>query len=109
MLSLNNVSLRRGKELLFADTTLVVHRGNKVGLVGANGTGKSSLLELILGHLETDLGSIDLAAGTRTAYMAQEVPASPQSAIDYVLAGNTDYVETMAAPVSYTHLRAHET
>ena len=97
MLSLNNVSLRRNTELLLADTTLTVHRGNKVGLVGANGTGKSSLLELILGHLETDLGSIDLAAGTRTAYMAQEVPASPQSAIDYVLAGNADYVETMAA------------
>ena len=97
MLSLKNVSLRRNTELLFADTTLTVHRGNKVGLVGANGTGKSSLLELILGHLETDLGSIDLAAGTRIAYMAQVVLASPQSAIDYVLAGNADYVDTMTA------------
>jgi len=97
MLSLTNVSLRRGAELLFADTTLTVHRGNKVGLIGANGSGKSSLFALILGQLDTDAGSIELASGTRTAHMAQEVPASPQAAIDYVLEGDRDYHLTMTA------------
>ena len=83
--------------MLFADTTWTVNRGNKVGLVGANGSGKSSLFALILGHLETDTGSLELAVGTRIAYMAQEVSASSQPAIDYVLEGDADYARTIAA------------
>ena len=76
MLSLNNASLRRGANVLFADTTCTIHRGNKIGLVGSNGSGKSSLFALILGNLEADTGSIELAAGTRIAHMAQEVASS---------------------------------
>ena len=97
MLTLNEVSLRRGAVPLFANTTLTVGRGDKVGLVGSNGTGKSSLLELILGRLETDKGSIDLSDSTRIAHMAQEVHSSAESSLDYVLAGDTDYVETITA------------
>ena len=97
MLSLNNVSLRRGTELLFASTTFTVHSGNKVGLVGANGTGKSSLMQLILGELDTDTGNLDLPGSTRIAHMAQEVPGTSQPAVDYVLAGDTEYVNTMKA------------
>jgi ATP-binding cassette subfamily F protein 3 len=97
MLSLNNASLRRGANVLFADTTCTIHRGNKIGLVGSNGSGKSSLFALILGNLEADTGSIELAAGTRIAHMAQEVASSSQSAIDYVLDGNIEYTKTIAA------------
>lgn len=97
MLSLNNLSLRRGTERLFSNTTLTVHRGNKVGLIGANGTGKSSLLQMILGELEADQGSIELSSSVRIAHMAQEVPASSIAAIDYVLAGDSPYVQTMRA------------
>ncbi len=97
MLSLNNASLRRGVNVLFANTTCTIHRGNKIGLVGTNGSGKSSLFALILGNLEADTGSIELTAGTRIAHMAQEVTASPQSAIDYVLNGDSEYTKTIAA------------
>ena len=56
MLSFNNLSLRRGSNLLFEDVSFTVHRNNKVGLVGANGTGKTSLFKMILGEFESDQG-----------------------------------------------------
>ncbi len=92
MLSLNNVALRRGTEILFENTSLTIHQGNKVGLIGANGSGKTSLFKLILAELEADRGSIDLPQGTTIAHMAQEVFGSNQPAIDYVLAGDDVYI-----------------
>ena len=80
MLTLNNVALRRGIDLLFQDASLTIHRGNKVGLIGANGSGKSSLFQAILGHLDTDQGVIDLPDNIRIAHMAQEVPGTNQHA-----------------------------
>ena len=97
MLRLNQVALRRGAKLLFRDATLTLHRGNKVGLIGANGSGKSSLFQAILGHLDTDLGSIDLPDNIRIAYMAQEVPGSARQALNYVLAGDARYQEVTLA------------
>ncbi len=97
MLALKNVSLRRATELLFAETSLTVNRGDKIGLVGANGSGKTSLFELIQGNLEADVGDIELAAGTRIAHMAQEVPTSDIAAIDYVLEGDKEFTKTKAA------------
>ena len=91
MLTLNNVALRRGIDLLFQDASLTIHRGNKVGLIGANGSGKSSLFQAILGHLDTDQGVIDLPDNIRIAHMAQEVPGTNQHALDYVLAGDSRY------------------
>ena len=91
MLTLNNVALRRGVDPLFQDASLTIHRGNKVGLIGANGSGKSSLFQAILGHLDTDQGVIDLPDNIRIAHMAQEVPGTNQPALDYVLAGDTRY------------------
>lgn len=92
MLTLNNVALRRGADLLFQDATLTIHRGNKVGLIGANGSGKSSLFQTILGKLDTDQGAIDLPEGIRIAHMAQEVAGSSESALDYVLAGDEQFM-----------------
>jgi ATPase subunit of ABC transporter with duplicated ATPase domains len=60
MLQLNQVSLRRGDRLLFANATLQAHAGQRLGLTGANGSGKSSLFAAILGELEPDEGSITL-------------------------------------------------
>ena len=97
MLTLKNLSLRRGAKLLFTETSLTVYRGDKIGLVGGNGSGKTSLLELILGNLEADVGSIELAAGTRIAHMEQEVIASPMPAIEYVLEGDSEFTKAMAA------------
>lgn len=62
MLSLDHLSLRRGVRLLVEDATLAVHPGQKVGLTGANGTGKSSLFALIQGQLSADAGELRLPA-----------------------------------------------
>ncbi|MCB1691436.1 MAG: ATP-binding cassette domain-containing protein [Pseudomonadales bacterium] len=88
MLSLINVALRRGTELLFEDVSFTITKGKKVGLIGANGAGKTSLFKLILGELDSDLGEVDYPAATRIAHLAQEVPGTSQAAIEYVLAGD---------------------
>ncbi len=90
MLQLNQVSLRRGDRLLFADATFQVHAGQRLGVTGANGSGKSSLFEAILGGLEPDEGQISLDTGCRIAHVAQESPSSEQTALDYVLDGDTE-------------------
>ncbi|MGB1685683.1 MAG: ATP-binding cassette domain-containing protein [Pseudomonadales bacterium] len=66
MLSFRNVSLRRGINVLFSAANFTVHRGNRVGLIGANGSGKSSLFQMILSELEADTGEIELAGDNRT-------------------------------------------
>ena len=88
MLSLEHINLRRGPDLLLEDASVVLHKGWRVGLVGRNGTGKSSLFQLIMGELESDGGNLNLPSDWRLAMMAQEVPALEQPAIDYVLDGH---------------------
>ena len=88
MITLTNVALRRGEQLLFQDVSCTIAKGDKVGLVGANGTGKSSLFALIQGELEADEGQMDLPGSLRIACMAQEVVPSDEPAVDYVLAGD---------------------
>jgi ATP-binding cassette subfamily F protein 3 len=88
MLQFDNVSLRRGPRLLFERATFQIHPGQKTGLTGANGSGKSSLFALILGALMSDEGAVKRPAGWITAHVAQETPATDQAAIDYVLDGD---------------------
>ena len=88
MITLTNVALRRGEQLLFQDVSCTIAKGDKVGLVGANGTGKSSLFALIQGQLEADEGQMDLPGSLRIACMAQEVVPSDEPAVDYVIAGD---------------------
>lgn len=88
MLHFDNVSLRRGPRLLFEGATFQIHPGQKVGVTGANGTGKSSLFAMVLKTLATDAGEISRPSGWVIAHLAQEIEATDQQAIEYVLDGD---------------------
>ena len=88
MIELIQLSLQRGKNQLLQQADLRLHQGYKVGLIGANGSGKSSLFQLLLGRLEADAGDLNLPGQWRIAHMAQEVPALERAAVDYVLDGD---------------------
>ena len=90
MLSLSGISLRRGRTLLFEDVTFQVHAGQRLALVGANGSGKSSLFALIRGELEADAGTLHLPPGALVAHVAQQSPGGTQSALDFVLDGDRE-------------------
>lgn len=90
MLSFSNVSLRRGTRTLFADTTFTIHAGQKIGVTGANGTGKSSLFAMILGDLHADQGEFSMPPGLALAHVAQETPAVDRSALDYAIDGDLE-------------------
>ncbi|WP_242102818.1 MULTISPECIES: ABC-F family ATP-binding cassette domain-containing protein [unclassified Lysobacter] len=88
MISFRNFALRRGERLLLSDVDLALHAGYRVGVVGRNGTGKSSLFAAMMGEVEADRGDIDLPGKARIASVAQETPSLPDSAIDFVLSGD---------------------
>jgi ATP-binding cassette subfamily F protein 3 len=88
VIQLDGVTLARGSRSLLQDVDLQLHDGWRVGLVGANGSGKSSLLEMLRGELQPDLGSCVVPAGWRIASVLQETPALPRAAIEYVLDGD---------------------
>ncbi|MGY0613138.1 MULTISPECIES: ABC-F family ATP-binding cassette domain-containing protein [unclassified Luteimonas] len=88
MISFRNFALRRGERLLLSDVDLSLHAGWRVGVVGRNGTGKSSLFAAVRGEVEADRGDLDLPSRLRIASIAQEMPSLPDSAIDFVLAGD---------------------
>lgn len=90
MLTLTNLSLQRGGQWLLTDASATIQPGQRVGIVGANGAGKSSLFSLILGQLAPEAGGVDLPGGTRLAHMAQEVGATDRSARDFVLDGDIE-------------------
>ena len=88
MLKFSDLSLRRGPRELLQDVDLTIHPGQKVGITGSNGVGKSSLFALILGDLHADSGDIFLPKNLIIAHVAQETPALDSLAIEYVLDGD---------------------
>ncbi len=90
MLQAINLSVRRGVKLLFEETNFQIHPAQKVGLTGANGTGKSSLFSLILRQLHADTGDCLYPDNWVIAHVAQEIPDGSQSAIDFVLDGDVE-------------------
>ena len=82
MILFRNLALSRGIQQLFSGASLTLERGWKVGLVGANGSGKSSLLALVAGELAADAGDCELQPGTRIARIEQEAPALEQAVIE---------------------------
>ena len=92
MIVLSDVTLRRGSQKLLSDISISIHPGYKVGLTGANGTGKSSLFAMLLGDLGQDEGSLSIPPNWVLAHVAQETPSSEISALDYVLQGDQEYI-----------------
>ena len=90
MLRISNLVLARGTKPLFDNASLTVHDRHKVGLVGSNGSGKSSLFAAIRGELVPDAGAIDLPPRWVLAHVAQETPAASAAGIDYVLDGDAE-------------------
>ncbi|QIL21401.1 ATP-binding cassette domain-containing protein [Thermomonas sp. HDW16] len=88
MISFRNFALRRGERLLLSDVDLALHAGYRVGVVGRNGAGKSSLFAALMGDVEPDRGDIDLPGKARIASVAQETPHLPDPALDFVLSGD---------------------
>ncbi len=88
MIAFRNFALRRGERLLLSNVDLALHAGWRVGVVGRNGTGKSSLFAAIRGEVEADRGDVDVPARVRIASVAQETPSLPDPAIDFVLGGD---------------------
>ena len=90
MISFRNFALRRGERLLLSDVDLALHAGYRVGVVGRNGAGKSSLFAALLGDVEPDKGDLDLPGKARIASVAQETPHLPDPALDFVLSGDAE-------------------
>ena len=77
-----------GESHILHGIDFTVYRGDKVGITGANGTGKSSLFASVLGELTPDRGDIELPAGLKIAHVEQEIAADARAAIEFVLDGD---------------------
>ena len=89
MIILRDISLRRGAKLLLQDANVTIQPGQRLALIGANGSGKSSLFSLLLGELSADTGDIEGMARLRLAHMAQEVHTSDMPAGEYIWRGDS--------------------
>jgi ATP-binding cassette subfamily F protein 3 len=89
MIILKNLSLRRGAKVLLDNASVTINPGEKVGLVGRNGAGKSSLFALLNGSLHEDKGDFSMPSQWRMAQVAQDMPETSESATEFVIAGDT--------------------
>ncbi len=93
MLRLSDITLSRGARVLLKDASLTVFPGHRVGLVGANGAGKSSLFALILGELHQDAGEVELPARWVLSHVAQELVDTDRASLDFVMDGDAELRE----------------
>ena len=105
MLRITNLTLARGAKRLLEGASATIYAGHKVGLIGPNGCGKSSLFALIRGEVLADVGGVELPAAWTIAHVAQETPATDSSAIDYVQDGDRELrdVERALAAANAAH------
>jgi ATP-binding cassette subfamily F protein 3 len=97
MLALTNIRLRRGPKVLVEDAGFQAHAGQRIGVIGPNGCGKSSLFAMILGELEPDGGELVLDSRYEIAHVAQESPSVSGSAVDWVMDGDRELRQVQAA------------
>jgi ATP-binding cassette, subfamily F, member 3 len=102
MLNISNLTKNQGGEVLYSQVNLQIYAGEKVGLVGANGTGKTSLFRIIIGEDKCDQGQVSFPEKLRLAYFSQNVgELKGQSAIDVVLSGDEKVTELQAKLKQY--------
>ena len=97
MIQLKNLTLRRGVKVVLQDASVTLNPGEKVGLVGRNGAGKSSLFSLIANRLQADAGDLEMPPTWRLGEVAQNMPETSQGATDFVLEGDLPLMEARAA------------
>ncbi|WP_028993990.1 ATP-binding cassette domain-containing protein [Azonexus hydrophilus] len=90
MIALRQLTFARAARPLVVDANLQLHPGWKVGVVGANGCGKSSLFALLAGELHAEAGDCEIPASWQIARVTQETPALPDAALDFVLDGDLE-------------------
>ncbi|HHW4672531.1 MAG TPA: ABC-F family ATP-binding cassette domain-containing protein [Xylella fastidiosa subsp. pauca] len=95
MISLRHFAMRRSGRLLLSNVDITLHAGDRVGVVGRNGVGKSSLFAAIRGELEADKGNVELPGKLRIASVAQETPSLSDLALDFVLSGDDVVAEVL--------------
>ncbi len=96
MLHINELTFRIEGRLILNEATVAIPTGHKVGLVGRNGTGKTTLLKLIMGELSPESGSITLPSSANIGHVAQEAPGESTSLIDWVLAAHSERASLLA-------------
>jgi ATP-binding cassette, subfamily F, member 3 len=96
MLTINNIIYRIGGRLLFENASAAIPDGHRVGLIGRNGAGKSTLLKLIEGALDLDGGSISVGRRTKVGSVAQEMPDSAMTPLDFVLSADVERAQLLA-------------
>jgi ATP-binding cassette subfamily F protein 3 len=97
MIVIKNVTLRRGTKIVLQDASVTLQPGEKIGLVGRNGAGKSSLFSLLTHRLQSDSGDVSIPPRWRVGEVAQNMPETEQGATDFVLEGDTRLMEANAA------------
>ena len=96
MITVRNVTLRRGVKVVLQGASFTLNPGEKAGLVGRNGAGKSSLFALLAGRLHADAGDVEMPPRWRLGEVAQQMPETDQGATDFVLDGDAPLVAAMA-------------
>ncbi|MBB3226960.1 ATP-binding cassette subfamily F protein 3 [Luteibacter sp. Sphag1AF] len=108
MISFRQFALRRGSRTLIANVDLTLQSGWSVGVVGRNGCGKSSLFAALKGEIEAEVGNLDMPSRVRMAAVAQETPALPDPAIEYVLGGDEEVAAVLRAEAAAAAAEDHE-
>jgi len=99
MITLRNITLRRGVKVVLQSAGVTLQPGEKVGLIGRNGAGKSSLFSLLTGRLHADAGDVEIPPRWRVGEVAQEMPETEDGATEFVLQGDLPLQRAQAALV----------
>lgn len=91
MISLNNVVLMRGHQVLVEDASLMLRGGQRTGIIGRNGAGKTSLFKALAHEIPIEQGSIDMPNGMRSSTMSQETPGSARTALEFVIDAHVEF------------------